>query len=269
MGCYLPNSQFAVGKKERQIEMKTINKGNWQSQFHDVLARINTRSISLLAMFKASPNDLRLARRELNPDRNGTTHDYILLREILKHSHKGEVYPCWLTEWHSSSMDLIDYLSDNFPEMNSANHCASAQENLYRVLCEPENSLSEEAWHEKLEHYLEKLKDMYRINSDKVMSIEAKMKEQGMGQPSLMSSPPEVKGCKRGRNWKQYDEALLWQRDETKKIIAIIRKRYERAQTSGKVCSYLAVVRQMMTSKEYRDRMSFKGAKTWANQACG
>lgn len=240
---------------ERKNKM-IITRENWVKNFKEIIEEITNRSEQIRAELKKSPNDFELIRKRLNPDRNGTIDNHMRLARCLEFCHKGEIKPHWLTEWHSSSMRLIDYLAENFPEMSSVNHCDTTQVRLYRLLCDPDEAYADEMWHEKIRHYMSVLKDCYRKNSDTAMCLAVKAKEGN----KLVSMPTKSKG----RNWMESNQQILYRRDETQRIIAVIRKRYERAK--GRL-SYMCIVRQMMMSEEYKNSMKIKSANTWVVQA--
>lgn len=229
-----------------------------EAETQAILASIAKDSDALLARVKRSVGAFDQLRDLLSPDGNGTLTKLGKLRRCLQSFRRGELAIPFLTEWHSSSMRLVEELKRQYPLAEVAealHHTWNAQKSLYALLTERYDEYeTDEAYWDEIGKKLDGLKTLYRENSN--------------GFARLCAAEYEAARHRQRQGRVKSKVAAARHREEDAIYREICRRHDRKRPFAGKGPSYLKIVQAMMSEgNTYSARMRGKSAATWANRA--
>lgn len=221
-----------------------------EERLRATLEEIGAHAETLLSEYKRHRDDYAYIRDLLSPDGNNACIKLGRLMRLLLMFPPGTIAPSWLTEWHSSSMRLLDELKRDHPEIVTLHHTWNAQKGLYDLLTVRYEEYSEDEYFEEIKIKCAALKNKYRENSNGMNELCVKMREMPRAKPRVRAADPET----------------ARRRADKRAMLKVICESYDKAHEKGRKVSYSDIVRELKNGA-YAARLRGKKVETWANQA--
>lgn len=229
-----------------------MGESNKVERLSAALSEIRDHAEALLAEYKSHRDDYAYLRDLLSPDGNDACIKLGRLKRLLLMFAPGTIAPVWLTQWHSSSMRLLDELKRDHPEIASLHHTWNAQKGLYDLLTTRYEEYTEEEYYSEIKIKCDVLKKKYRENSN--------------GMNELCIKAHESQSSKGNARTRTADPETARRRADKRAMLKIICETRQKARERGRDVSYLDGVRELKNGS-YAARLKGKKAETWANQA--